>query len=183
MTQSFSKLDVRAMKKIISCSILFGLLIVSCFSLSCQSTIKGEEMKTKANNPVTWFSIPSDDMERAASFYKSAFGWQIEPLTKEKNDDFSYNVMVNSKSDEDYVSEERGRLNGCIVKRKIGLPTSAVLVEVENLDNAIEKVKQAGGVVVTDRVDMPTLGGMFVLIKDTEGNYVEVFQKYSSVKK
>ncbi len=70
------------MKKIISCLILSGLLILSCFNQSCQSPAKEKEMKTKANNPVTWFSIPSDDLDRATSFYTSAFGWQIEPLTK-----------------------------------------------------------------------------------------------------
>ena len=37
-------------------------------------------------------------------------------------------------------------LNGCIVKREMGLlPTPAVLIEVDDLDNAIEKVKKAGG--------------------------------------
>lgn len=129
-------------------------------------------------NKVTWFSVPSDDLNRATKFYNSAFGWKIEPLTKEEKDDFSYQIMVNSESDSNYIPDEKGIINGCIVKRKIGLPTPALLVEVESLDKALEMVKQAGGTIVTDKTKMPSHNGEFVLIKDTEGNYVEVFQAW-----
>lgn len=44
--------------------------------------------KVMNNNKVTWFSIPSDDIEKTAHFYATAFDWQIEPLTKEDNSDF-----------------------------------------------------------------------------------------------
>lgn len=128
------------------------------------------------NNKVTWFSIPTDNLERASNFYNAAFDWQIEPLTKEENDDFSFNTMINSTSDENYVSKELGSINGCLVKRKIGLPNSAVLVEVADLDKTIEKVLTAGGKVVSEKISMKSLNGTFVFIQDTEGNYVEVFQ-------
>ena len=131
-----------------------------------------------AKNNVTWFSIPSDNLNRATSFYRDVFGWQVEPLTKEDNDDFSYHVLVNSEGDTNYVPDQRGIVNGCIVKRIIGLPTPAVLVEVNDLDAAIEKVKEAGGEIVTDRNPMKSLNGEFVLIKDTEGNYVELFKSF-----
>jgi uncharacterized protein len=125
---------------------------------------------------VTWFSIPSDDLARATRFYAAAFGWRIEPLTVETDPDFSFHVAVNDESDGDYVQTKRGGLNGCIVKKRIGLPTPAVLVEVDDLDAAIASVKQAGGKVVGKTVLMKSLNGRFVLVQDTEGNYVELFQ-------
>lgn len=131
---------------------------------------------TDQANKVTWFSIPSDNINRAINFYKEAFNWHIEPETKEDNDIYSFYVALNSKSDANYISEEKGVLNGCIVKRKIGLPHPAVLVEVDDLDAAIKKVKRAGGQLVTEKMLMKSLNGIFVLIKDTEGNYVELFQ-------
>jgi predicted enzyme related to lactoylglutathione lyase len=127
------------------------------------------------HNKVTWFSIPSDDIKRATAFYQKVFDWKVEPLTKEDNDVFSYHVVVNSEGDSNYVPHEKGTLNGCIVKREIGLPTPAVLIEVNDLDVAIEKVKQAGGELVTGKNPMKSLQGEFVLVKDTEGNYVELF--------
>ena len=157
------------MKKIFLISII---VFVSTVSQNCNQ----QKEKAMESNKVTWFSIPTDNLDRAAKFYNAAFNWKIEPLTKEENDDFSFNTMVNSKSDENYVSNEKGTINGCLVKREIGLPTPAVLVEVENLDEAIKKVTEAGGEVVTDKIMMKSLNGVFVLIKDTEGNYVEIFQ-------
>ncbi len=91
--------------------------------------------------------------------------------------------MINSKSDINYVPEQKGIINGCIVKRKIGLATSAVLVEVDNLADAIEMIKQAGGEIITPIITMPSLNGKFVFIKDTEGNYVEVFQSLANEEK
>lgn len=127
-------------------------------------------------NKVTWFSMPADNMQRAIRFYKEAFNWTIEPETKEKNDSYSFHVAVNSKSDSNYISDTRGVVNGCVVKRSIGLQTPAVLIEVDDLDTAIAKVKKAGGNVVGEKVVMNSLNGIFVLIKDTEDNFMELFQ-------
>ncbi len=137
--------------------------------------VESDGIELKANK-VTWFSIPSDDIKRASKFYEEAFNWKIEPETKEANDTFSFHVALNSTSDENYISYKKGVVNGCIVKREIGLPTPAVLIEVDDLDAAIAKVKKAGGQLVTDKIIMKSLNGVFVLIKDTEGNYVELFQ-------
>jgi uncharacterized protein len=139
-----------------------------------------ESHNSVSTNPVTWFSIPSDDLNRTSTFYKSAFGWEIQPLTIEKNDVFSYHNILTSESDDNLMPTQNGTVNGCIVKRKIGLPTPAVLVEVDDLNTAILRVQEAGGIVMTDKIDMPTLNAQMVLIKDTEGNYVEVFQTLST---
>lgn len=128
------------------------------------------------NNRVTWFSIPAQDLTRATRFYAAAFDWRIEPLTVEANPDFSFHVAVNSESDGNYIQLARGGLNGCIVKKRIGLPTPAVLIEVDDLAAAIEKVQKAGGTVLTEVIAMQSLNGRFVLIQDPEGNHVELFQ-------
>ncbi|HYG83509.1 MAG TPA: VOC family protein [Verrucomicrobiae bacterium] len=126
-------------------------------------------------NPVTWFSIPADDTEKATAFYNKAFGWDIQPLTTEDNSDFDYNVALNSQSDENFDPLERARVNGCIVKKATGITTPVVLVEVDDLDQAIAKVTAAGGTVESEKIPMKSLNGVFVLVKDPEGNMIEVF--------
>lgn len=135
-----------------------------------------QNKKIMKKNTVTWFSIPSDDLGKSTQFYNKVFGWKVEPVTEEANHDFDFHVVVNSDSDDKYISHQKGMINGCIVKRKIGLATPAILVEVENLDAAIAKVKAAGGTLVTEKIPMRSLDGVFVLVKDLDGNLVEIFQ-------
>ena len=119
-------------------SIGLGLLIVTLFQ-NC----KNQKEAIMENNRVTWFSIPTDSLNRAAKFYNSAFNWKIQPLTVEEDDNFSFNIMLNSESDNNYVSNKKGAVNGCLVKRKIGLPTPAVLVEVDNIIIIAETINMA----------------------------------------
>lgn len=127
--------------------------------------------------PVTWFSLPAADPRAAASFYEKAFGWKIEPLTKEDDPTYDFNVIVTAPSDAStFTPAEPGRVNGCIVKRAIGVSTPVVLIEVADLDAATRAVVAAGGSVVGSKVPMRSLGGEFVLVKDPEGNVFELFR-------
>jgi len=144
---------------------------------SAQSKTTGATSPNTASAmPVTWFSVPADDIEKATSFYHQAFGWKIEPLTKEADEVYDYNVVVSSPSDHDFTPSQPGRVNGCIVKRAIGLPAPAVLIEVPDLDDAARKVVAAGGTVVSKKVAMRSLNGEFILVKDPDGNVLELFK-------
>lgn len=125
-------------------------------------------------NPVTWFSIPSSNIAATGSFYANAFGWQIHPETIESNSDFNYTVATNS-SGEITEPDERGRINGCIVKRETGIEHPVILIEVEDLDAAEDKIRAAGGTVASERIPMQSLDGAFFLARDPEGNLMEVF--------
>jgi uncharacterized protein len=127
-------------------------------------------------DPVTWFSIPAQDVERAAAFYNDVFGWHVQPPTKEVDAAFDYNVVLNSPSDAQFNPQQTSRVNGCIVKKATGISTPVVLVEVEDLATAAAKVAAAGGTVVSARVHMKSLNGDFILVKDPEGNMLEIFE-------
>jgi predicted enzyme related to lactoylglutathione lyase len=127
-------------------------------------------------NPVTWFSIPAEDVDRASTFYNQAFGWQVQPRTQETNDIYDYNVVINSESDVNFNPVSTARVNGCIVKKATGISTPVVLVEVDDLEAAARKVLAAGGSVVSGQIPMKSLDGVFVLVRDPDGNMVEVFK-------
>ncbi len=137
---------------------------------------KETRMNVEATMPVTWFSLPADDLERASAFYGRAFGWKLEPLTREADSDYDYVVAVSSPGDESFTPAERGRVNGCIVKRAVGIAAPAVLIEVPDLDAAARKVVAAGGSVVSGKVPMRSLRGEFMLVKDPDGNVLELFR-------
>jgi predicted enzyme related to lactoylglutathione lyase len=51
----------------------------------------------------------------------------------------------------------------------------SVVVAVEKLESAIEKIKSAGGTVLTEIMPIPNVG-RYVSIRDTEGNRVGVLE-------
>jgi predicted enzyme related to lactoylglutathione lyase len=165
------------------CAAAIALGLNACAGASNSARDKGmpaikneASTMTSKSMPVTWFSLPSDDLERATTFYNRAFGWKVEPITKEANEVYDFNVVVNSPSDGEYVPYQAGRVNGCIVKRAIGLTTPAVLIEVDDLDEAGKKVVAAGGTIVSGVVAMKSLNGEFILVKDPDGNLLELFR-------
>ena len=127
-------------------------------------------------NPVTWFSIPSSNPEATSQFYQDVFNWDIQPETKAPNSDFDYFVALNSSSDDMAVSHERGRINGCIVKRATGIEHPAILIDVDDFDLAKAKITENGGVIVSEIIPMESLNGSFFLAKDPEGNLMKVFK-------
>lgn len=129
--------------------------------------------------PVTWFSVPATDLDAAARFYERAFDWRVEPTTREEDPNFDYRVMVNSESDETYTAVERGRVNGCLVRRATGIAAPTVLIEVDDLAAAARRILDAGGRIVSPEIPMRTLQGRFFLAEDPEGNVLEVFRGHS----
>jgi predicted enzyme related to lactoylglutathione lyase len=63
-----------------------------------------------------------------------------------------------------------------LLKKATGITTPVVLVEVDDLDESARKIVAAGGTVVSERIPMKSLNGEFILIKDPEGNMVEIFE-------
>jgi predicted enzyme related to lactoylglutathione lyase len=54
------------------------------------------------------------------------------------------------------------------------------LIEVGDLDEAANKVKSAGGSLVSEKIPMRSLNGSFILVKDPEVNMLELFANQSN---
>jgi hypothetical protein len=125
-------------------------------------------------NPVTHFEMAGEDMERMKKFYQSVFGWKMQQFGEEMG---NY-VMVNTdETDEKGMLKKTNRINGGFYKKMddAQMNTPSVVVAVENLENAIEKIKSAGGNILTDIMPIPGVG-RYVSMQDTEGNRVGVLQ-------
>lgn len=113
---------------------------------------------------VVHFEIPVDEPERAISFYKEVFGWEIN---KWEGGSMDYWLI---KTGED---PEPG-INGGLMRRMKptdGESATAFVctVGVPNYDAYAEKIKKAGGKKVTEKTEIPKMGWMSYF-KDTEGN-------------
>lgn len=101
------------------------------------------------------FEIPAENPEKVGRFYTEAFGWEIN---KHAYQDY-WLVMAGQKS-------EMG-IDGAIYKKGEHTQTMNT-ISVDNLEEAMEKVKKAGGQIEGEPTDIPKVG-RFVYAKDVEG--------------
>jgi uncharacterized protein len=121
-------------------------------------------------NRIVHFEIEASDRERAKNFYSQAFGWKLEQTGPEMGE---YVVVTTGDP------KEPGGINGGIFTPMAGaakeLNAYSCVVGVENIDEAMTRVKSAGGQVMGDKMDIPGIG-LYARCKDTEGNIFTLLQ-------
>ena len=124
---------------------------------------------------VVHFEIPTDNKERANTFYQSAFGWNLTPMQE-----MDYTIAITTPSDEQTGRPTApGAINGALVPRTDTLATPVMTIDVEDLDAALAQVETAGGSVAQAKDAVPGMG-YYAYFKDTEGNIMGLWQTDSS---
>ena len=111
---------------------------------------------------VVWFEIPANDFDRAADFYETIFDTK---LNRSEYQGRSMGVFPYEMSD----------VGGCIMQepdQAAGAGTVVYLNCNGRLDEIAGRVEDAGGKLLTPRVDLPGEMGAIYQIADSEGNRV-----------
>jgi uncharacterized protein len=119
---------------------------------------------------VVHFEIPFDDGDRARAFYKEAFGWQVQEMPE-----MAYTIVATGPSG-DQGPTEPGFVNGGMLARgdsPAGGPV--VVVDVESIDVALERITELGGATVTPRTPVGEMG-FSAYVRDPEGNVVGLWE-------
>ena len=121
------------------------------------------------SDSVVHFEIPADDLERAHTFYRDTFGWDIQHMPE-----MQYSMLTTTESG-DRGPVNPGAINGGMFKRDEEMKAPTVVIGVDDVDKALEKVSAAGGSTVRDKMQVGDMGwaGYF---KDTEGNLIGLWQ-------
>ena len=114
---------------------------------------------------VIHFEIPAEDTKRAAAFYKKAFGWKLDKYGNEH-----MNYWLATAGDE----KELG-INGAIAEKDKTHPTTINTISVPSFEEAVKKIKAAGGEILGPKMTVPNVGYM-AYCKDTEGNIFGIMQ-------
>ena len=125
-------------------------------------------------NPVTHFEMPYENRDRAAKFYESAFGWKMNKLGPEMG---NYMIAHTTETDENRMVKTPGTINGGFYQKTPDASSHApsVVIQVENLEEAIKKVEKAGGKIQGKVEEIPNVG-KWVSFRDTEGTRVSMMQ-------
>jgi predicted enzyme related to lactoylglutathione lyase len=124
-------------------------------------------------NAVVHFELPYDNAERAAAFYRTAFGWQ----TQQFGGDMGNYVVVTTATGDVRPDAPRGAINGGLYQKKPDFPAQypSIVIGVEDLEHAMRKVREAGGEVLGEPVEIPGIG-RYVSFFDTERNRNSLLQ-------
>lgn len=130
-------------------------------------------------NRVVHFEIHASDLNKMQKFYQTVFGWDIEDLGPQMG---NYRTVTTGKNEPD---SQWGGINGGITPRrgdgpKGGEPVNAFVctIEVENIDETLNKIEKSGGTLATDKMDVPGVG-ILAYRKDPEGNIFGILQPVS----
>jgi hypothetical protein len=115
-----------------------------------------------AKNALSWFEIPAADLARATRFYEAVLATKLksETMGPEKLSVFDYKPPG---------------VGGCLIASEGHKPAASstiVYLCVAGLDDALERVGRAGGMITLPRTALPDGLGFFAQIIDSEGNRV-----------
>ncbi len=113
---------------------------------------------------VIHFELPADDPERAVAFYEKVFDWKISKW--EGPNDY---WLISAGPD-----NEPG-INGAITPRALPEQVTTNTISVESVDDAVNKIEEAGGTVVMSKQVIPGIG-YIAYCTDTEENLFGVLQ-------
>jgi uncharacterized protein len=126
-----------------------------------------------STNPVVHFEMPYTEAERVASFYREAFGWQMQV----SGDEMGHYIVAETTKTENGRPTAPGTINGGFFPQKTDSPAlvPSLVIAVDDIQKAIADVKAAGGEVLGEPVDIPGVGA-YVSFTDTEGNRVSLLK-------
>lgn len=112
---------------------------------------------------VVHFEIPVGDPERAQDFYTEAFGWSFQGWG-----DVDY--WLTSIGDEDEFGVE-----GALIGRSDVHAAPVVVIDVDDVDDAIRRAVDAGAELVQGKQAVPTMGWS-AYVRDTEDNVIGLWE-------
>ena len=120
---------------------------------------------------VVHFEIPYDDGDRARSFYKEIFDWQLVTMPEMGG----YTLVMTGPSG-DQGPTEPGFINGGMLSREQGATSGpVVVVDVPSIDATLERIGASGGSTVVGKTPVGDMG-FAAYFTDPEGNVIGLWE-------
>jgi predicted enzyme related to lactoylglutathione lyase len=123
-------------------------------------------------DPVVHFELPCQNRERMTRFFGQVFGWTFQLYGPEMG-----NYVVVTTAEADGPMGHRGAINGGFFTKTPDMPAQfpGIVIAVQDIRASMRKVADAGGQVLGEPMDIPTVGA-YVAFLDTEGNRSSMLQ-------
>ncbi len=127
---------------------------------------KGEKRMTNTRNPVGWFEVYVNDMDRAKGFYEKTLGVSLTLL---KQSGGSLDNMWAFP-----MHRDGGGATGALAKMDgapVGAGGTIIYFVCDDCAEAAKRAKQAGGHIVKDKFSIGDYGNI-ALVSDLDGNVI-----------
>lgn len=114
--------------------------------------------------PVVHWELWSKEPEKIAGFYQKVFGWEVQHIPELKY------RLVNTGG--------TGGINGGIMTPEEGPwpGNMAFYIDVDDLDAYARKIKEAGGRMIVEKMEVPGVGQLS-LFEDTDGRVLGMWKQ------
>jgi predicted enzyme related to lactoylglutathione lyase len=119
---------------------------------------------------IVHFEVPYDDGERARTFYREAFGWNLLEMPE-----MNYTMVSTGPVNEQSMPAEPGFINGGMYRRTGELTCPILTVDVPDIDAAWKTIESLGGERVGEKLPVGDMG-FAAYFKDPEGNILGLWQ-------
>ena len=119
-------------------------------------------------NPVVWFEIPVEDLDRAKSFYDAVFGFDLE-LHDMGPGEMAWFPMI----------EGMPGAPGALVEMDGYTPSGdgiRIYFTAPDIERTLEKVVANGGEILMPRISIGEYG-FVAQFRDTEGNHINIHSR------
>ncbi len=120
----------------------------------------------KKSNPVVYFEIPVNDIDRAIKFYTTVFNFYFNKEIIDKNGMALFPF-----------ADENSGISGALAKGEIYKPTKhgvVIYFKTENMDETLKLATSNGGQILYPKTDNGI--GLVAEFEDTEGNRIALYQ-------
>ena len=118
---------------------------------------------------VVHFEVPFDDADRALSFYRDVFEWDIQSMP-----DMGYN-MVSTGPMGNQGASEPGYIGGGMLQRQAPVTNPVITLMVDDIDATLVTVEKHGGSAVVAKTAVGDMG-FSAYFRDSEGNLMGLWQ-------
>ncbi len=147
----------------------YFLTFLLLIGVSCTQSQKTNPVKNmKSTNPVVYFEIPVNDLERAEKFYTAVFNFSFD---KEIIDGYEMALFP--------FEEKNSGITGSLAKGEVYKPSKngvIIYFKTENIDQTLEKAVQHGGSVLYPKRIDEKYGFAVAEFEDSEGNRIALHE-------
>ena len=119
---------------------------------------------------VVHFEVPFDDADRARSFYRDVFDWQIQSMPE-----MAYHLVSTGPATDQGMPSEPGYIGGGMLQRQPPVNAPVITLQVDDIDATLVLVDKHGGTAIGEKMPVGDMG-FAAYFNDSEGNLMGLWQ-------